>query len=746
MLDKSSVSSARHRPPRTAALLMVGALIVGCGGQTPQSPTPATTTGGSPSAAATAGTTDGSPGASTVGPTLPPEMVTDYVIDADTGEPMEIEEPVPGPVTYDEVVDAGIEAGRWDELTGLELVLGYTVGAVSRDEVPGVESVVAVEFNDLLYRADGLLRSGEYSDDQMSGLRRWYQLAVPTPEEIERLAASAAEASGTTGVATAGLGSGFAAAALAASAAVVAQNDDCVPVDPEDFSSWAVVEGCYRLLQDSVAGFTMRVLYPVWYEDDPLLADLPYRAREALLLSAETYAPLAEVGDIDLIFSLTDQTEDEGDGEGTTAAIANDDATWELASRGAACPITIFPRAFAHGFEATVAHEAWHCVQREAGYPRGVDEGHAWYREGGAEYFSYLVYPSTDGFGNFDKGSRTKALYDLSYEAWVWWQYLGSRESPRAIADLHKQMSQTSDGGRGLIEPYSAIFHRFVIELVAGTIPAPGGGTLPEARYAIGPFHTVGKDDTGKELEFEAEAFVAKRTFAIYDEKLRVFESEASDPGTNVSMVEATQRNDLAAWKGVFPEVRSKCDNKINYWIVATPEEGKKTGKIKIDTIEEAVCDPCLLGTWDLDLDSFQSMIMSAIDTGGGMPPGASFDIAGNYYIAFDDEAGFREQRDNLTIRSSFQGFSMDIVIDSFAHGTYSADGENLEVTNLVDDYVNVSMGGQTFAQDSRVLDGAGTYVCGTDDMTITVESFEPVQWTRVDKILEPPPSLEGAP
>jgi hypothetical protein len=667
--------------------------------------------------------------------------VTEFVVDPVTGVAMEIEEPVPGPRTYDEVVDAGIEAGRWDELAGLELVLGYAMGGVPRDQVPGVESVVGIELSDLLSRGTELALSGEYSDDQLSELRRWYELAVPGAEQIERLAATSPEATTTSNGANVRLGAAFAAAAVVASAQRVAQND-CAPVDAEDFSSWAVVEGCYRVFQDSVARVTLRVFYPVWYDDDPFYGDLALRAREALLASADRYAPLDEIGDMDLIFSLTDQTA----GPGNTAAVANHDVTFSQASRGGPCPITVFPGAFPHGFETTVAHEAWHCVQREAGYPRGVAAGHAWYREAGATYFSFLVYPATYWFDDFDKYSRKTALYDLSYEAWVWWQYLGSRESPRAIADLHKQMSQTSDGGRGLIEPYSAIFHRFVIELVAGTIPAPGGGTLPQSRYAIGPFHTVGKDDTGKELEFAAEKFVAKRYFAFYDEKLRVFESEASDPGTNVSMVESTQRDDLAAWKGVFPEVRSKCKDKVAYWVVSTPDDRSATGKIKIDTIEEAVCDPCLLGTWDLDLDSFQSMIMGAIDAGGGMPPGTSFDIAGNYYIAFDEDAEVREQRDNLTIRSSFQGFSMDVVIDSFARGTYSADGETLEITNLVDDYVNVSLGGDTFAQDSRVLVGAGTYECRTDDMTLTVESFEPLQWTRVDKILEPPPSLDGVP
>lgn len=729
-----------HRAGRALSLLVVTSLLAGCGAQPAPSPLAAPPLGASPATGATPGATSAPPTPTAGGPTAVPQTVVDYVIDPETGEAIEIEEALPGPATYEEVLDAGITAGRWDELTGLELVMGSALGGVAEADVPGIDSVVRGELSHLLDRANVLAMSGQYSDDELSGLRRWYELAVPGTEVVELLASTAGEASrGRQSDVTGGLAIALAAAPAGGLSRPVAVDDNCTPVDPAEFSPWGVVEGCYLMYEDVVAGAMVRVLYPAWYEDDASLADLPLRAREAMLRSADTYAPLAEIGDMDVIFSPVNTAT-----TGSTAAVANHDATFGTGSRGGSCPITVFPGAFPYGFEATMAHEAWHCVQRESGYPRGVAQGHAWYREGGAQYFSFLVYPTFTGFGTFDKNSRTTALWDMSYEAWIWWQYLGSRESPRAVADLHQQMSGTADGGRALIAPYAAIFDRFVIEFVAGTIPAPGGGTLPMAGRAIGPFLTVTKNDTGKDLDVAAEAFVAKRYFAIYDETLRVFESAAGDAGVKLSMVENAQRADLQAWGGVFPEVRSKCKEKANYWVVATTDDGSKTGKIKVDMIEEAVCDPCLLGTWDLDLDSFQEMIMSGMDSGGALPPGASFDLAGHYYIAFDDDGGFREQRDGLTISSSYQGFTMNIVIDGFARGTYTADGENVEVINLVDDYTNVSLGGQTFAQDSRVLDGAGTYECRKDDMTVTVASHEPLHWQRVDKILEPPPALEG--
>ncbi len=85
---------------------------------------------------------------------------------------------------------------------------------------------------------------------------------------------------------------------------------------------------------------------------------------------------------------------------------------------------------------------------------------------------------------------------------------------------------------------------------------------------------------------------------------------------------------------------------------------------------------------------------------------------------------------------------TFSFTVDSFAEGTYSADGERVVVNNLVESFNQVSTdlpGGGSFSFPSAIDQGSGTYECEPDTLTITVDGFDPVVWDRVDKILEPP-------
>ncbi|MFV1991452.1 MAG: hypothetical protein ACC652_12005 [Acidimicrobiales bacterium] len=135
---------------------------------------------------------------------------------------------------------------------------------------------------------------------------------------------------------------------------------------------------------------------------------------------------------------------------------------------------------------------------------------------------------------------------------------------------------------------------------------------------------------------------------------------------------------------------------------------------------------------------------------GGGIPPGTDFLISGNYYTSLDDRGVMLEQRDGLVITIAAAGTSIDFTIDSFAQGKYTADGERVSIFDVFEFYADVTTSvpffdGAVFAQGSSFMDGAGgDYVCRTDDMTVTLDGFEPVRFERVDKILEPPPLEES--
>ena len=692
--------------------------------------------------------------------TVPPGTRVAITIDPQTGEPVEAEVEISGPTTFGEVVDSGIDAGLWDEVSGLTQVLGYAVGAIPADQVPGVTEVYTREINDILERANALALSGDYSQDELADLQRWYEIAVPPTEAIELLADSASapqalspaytgeEISTAQGNALAQRASGGVGTNAVRAGSFIQAQGNCAPVVADEFSSYAVIEGCYEMFEDSVEGITVRVLYPSWYNDDETLAPLPLLAREALAASVTTYKSLGELGDMTAIFSLVATAE-----SGRTPAIATHHAQWATASIPPGCPITIFPTGFeGEGpFKQVIAHEAWHCVQDYSGFPTGVASGTEWYHEGGAEYFSNVVYPTVDrehqSLSTFDSDSLTKPLWDMSYAAWVWWQFLANRQSPRFVADLQLQMAQAGDKGHGAVAAHDKDFQQFVVEYVAGKIADESGADLPPGSQFRKPFTVVTKDDKGKTLEFAVEPFVAGRFIIQYNPELRVFQSDVTSTSGEVAMAEWEKKSSLAEWKQVAPEVRSKCKDKKYYALAVTTGDGTHTAKVKIDRIEKASCDPCMLGTWDLDLDTFAAMILEAAASSGQVTAGTELKFNGNYYTSLDDESVMKEQRDNLVITMSTNDGSLDFTINSYAEGKYTADGERLEIFDVFEHFADVKasipgLGGFSFPQGSSFSDGgSGTYECRKDDMTVTIDGFLPLRYDRVDKILSPPPT-----
>lgn len=165
---------------------------------------------------------------------------------------------------------------------------------------------------------------------------------------------------------------------------------------------------------------------------------------------------------------------------------------------------------------------------------------------------------------------------------------------------------------------------------------------------------------------------------------------------------------------------------------------------MQIDKVEEAACDPCVLGTWSLQLETFRSMIENAMAAQGGViPADVNWSFGGAYYIQFVDQEIVREQRDALEILFGMDGVgAFSMTVDSFATGTYNADGERLTVNNLVESYNRVTTSlpfGGSYSFPSAIDQGTGSYVCDDDTLTVTIDGFDPVVWDRVDKILEPP-------
>jgi hypothetical protein len=96
-------------------------------------------------------------------------------------------------------------------------------------------------------------------------------------------------------------------------------------------------------------------------------------------------------------------------------------------------------------YKQVVAHELFHCVQ-DYSFPNTKPYGtHSWWMEGSADYFSNLVYPQADlewEFLNlFDSKSPNVSILDMTYENFVFFQFMGNKYSPEVLVDILMRVS-----------------------------------------------------------------------------------------------------------------------------------------------------------------------------------------------------------------------------------------------------------------------------------------------------------------
>src|SRR5690606_34551473 len=134
-------------------------------------------------------------------------------------------------------------------------------------------------------------------------------------------------------------------------------------------------------------------------------------------------------------------------------------------------------------FRQLVAHEQIHCFQH---LDYASLSGASWFIEGGADYFSHLIYPNGGleraTVDQFLKDSVYTSLTAMEYENWVWWQYLSNRSSPAAVFDLHRRMAAGDAVEILAAEPGMAeTFQTFTLDLRTVGLPTHGA-PIPESR------------------------------------------------------------------------------------------------------------------------------------------------------------------------------------------------------------------------------------------------------------------------
>lgn len=685
-------------------------------------------------------------------PTVTPALVTVFYADGS-----ETTMPPPPPTDFLELLEEQVEAGEWTESEGVIRLLRLLAGELTPEEVDAGVEVISHSATGLLRHAQDVAQDAETAPADRAEIERLLNRLTPSQEALELYSVPESERQSS-------------APDRPPLRFVRLQNqaDACADLVADGYPLDEVTGfDCFVYRETEMNGFLYRVYYPYHWTDaeKQALVDI---TMQALTDSAETFARLGTVENVNIIFSPWHY---EGD---------NRWAHQIAFAPGETCPITLFPSSRDPGddeFMQTIAHEVFHCFQ-DWNFTTTPYAQHRWWIEGSAEYFSNVVYPTTNSehrfLEGFDVASRLKSLMEMSYHNFIFFQYMANHIGDPALISLLETISaagNTAAQARVLAAygDMSGMFLDFVVSFMSEGIPDTGGGVIVIAHPAVTEMIQVSDED---EYEFEVRPFVAARFGLAYEQEKRFLQTTQPDPLGRHSMVDNRQRRDKAAWSDVPPEVRSFCTKEMIYALAVTTTETPHKLSINVDTVEVAACDPCMLGAWEVDHDSFSQYISRVVAGSGGGAMGSMQVTGGRDLIQFmeDDVVLTQRQAFQMTITSA-QGPAIVSTTDSHGSGSYRADGEFLTVTNLEDviDRSQMTVGGvpmaveldsqtatvSAFGQsstfdyptDSDVQSAADIpYVCSEKTLTMTMDPYGDLLFHRVDELLPTPVPTPGAP
>jgi hypothetical protein len=420
-------------------------------------------------------------------------------------------------------------------------------------------------------------------------------------------------------------------------------------------------------------------------------------------------------------------------------------------------------------YKQIVAHEIFHCVQDWSFSNTAPYSTHKWWLEGAAHYFSNLVYPEANRewtvLGWFDRLSTTVPIFNMTYENFVFFQFMGNKYSPEVLIDILMRVSAAGDQAsqeRALadVQGMDTNFNRFVVEFLSSGILDSNQQDRIKSTSPPKVTDTFTIEDKDDDPQFTIQPFVAMRFKADYKQEKRFLQNELTQDEAEFSGVEYKLRADINSWSDLPPEIRSECEKDAHYlYAITSVNDFYANYDIDVTLDEKAECDPCLLGTWDVDPESYKAFmerIMSQAE--GGMA--IDLTIGGHQYFQFEIDGKINSQREDFAITSNNQ---VTTIVNGHGSGSYSADGEEMTVSNFQDITESVGMdfgGGQiTYTEQSASFSIFGMdytdpnaginlnegntpqtrtveYVCHQDTLTITMPEFGDLDFNRVDKIL----------
>lgn len=417
-------------------------------------------------------------------------------------------------------------------------------------------------------------------------------------------------------------------------------------------------------------------------------------------------------------------------------------------------------------FKQELAHEIFHCVQADnflAQYTGPSTAATDWWAEGSAEYFSNVVYPSANSEyeynGEFDANSSTRPVHKMSYEASVFFQFLGNEIGNDGILGLFRSLptSGSFEGQQAALASYADmenLFHKFGKDYLDHKIFDTSGPARP-----LNPHYpsTTRVTDNGT-FTYHTEPFTIGRQKMLFQPGTAQFEirTDEDNPGKYNA-----QKNGQENWESLPERIgQNSCDSTAeseyklvftrvsagneNYQLkVIVTKQGGETPPPEGFGIDPSRSDRCINGRWRIDSDSgfaaLQSILPAHTPTriqefsfNGEMCANAS----GHYFATLDY---------NVTAQSQLRGgpeMFMTLVLNTAAQGQFSANGSLFSMWNVTypsfRGQITVSGRG---VERTQTLPGLASnvltqiqYTCNGDSLSFQIPA-SPFPWVRATRI-----------
>ncbi|MDJ0754978.1 MAG: hypothetical protein QNJ45_15755 [Ardenticatenaceae bacterium] len=671
------------------------------------------------------------------------------------------------PHSYYDLVERGVELSLWDFPQGIIQVMRFMVGEQSSLPLPAESA--GHSMSGVLRSAADLLADPLTSEADRAEIERLFQRLVPGQEALDLLSEPADRTEAANKMVRANLAH---------------QGDSCADLAGAGYDVDEVTRAnitCFKFKETEVNGETVRVYYPKYFEDQERLMAFVDTALEASAKSLTVYDDAGLIGDANVIFSLKPDADDKA----TLAAQIP-------FNEGENCPLVLYPASnpgeSIDSFKQTIAHEFYHCYQ-EWNFDVGSYDVNKWWLEGSAEYFSNVVYPDVNDelsrIRDFEVSSVSKTILEMDYENFLFFQHLGNSIGDQEIDYLLGQIAaqkNSKSGQQAALAAYpnmGEIFQDFVVTFFSSGIQDSGGSRIQPVLMGVTKLIKIG--DRG-DYPMTVRAFQVGRFGLIYEQEKRFMQEVEVSGNGFYSAVVKEERMDRSKWSDLPKEIRSKCDEPVKYLQVVTTIQEKYTYTVKVNEAERASCDPCLLGHWAIDNESFARRIEALFAANAGADLGGltlKVEVSGADYVTFQEDGKFTTQRVGFKQVMTVNGMrvgggELGVSTDAKGGGEYAADGDFLTVMSIVSnvDQVTATFNDDVPVETAVLQDDSATftgpfgtytteqpnelddsqsklppypYLCDAQTLMMVVPDFGEIQLNRTDEI-PPTPVPTAAP